>query len=370
MHQPTTSSAWVSGIAAAIASEGLDATQLLGEAGIDFGLCRHPQQRWPTDSISHLWEIAAERSGNPAIALNMSHIGRANHYGVVGYAMMSSPDISAGLRRLVRYLSLISNATHITLPVKDGLQGIRIDFSGGARPVPRQRYEYGLVTLLLFCRWMSGSLLKPCQASFGFDVPADIAPYEATFQCPMTFNAAENVLWFPLEDLAVTLPTAMPDLADIHDLAARRNLEQLNAPHISLRAKEAISSRLPDGEPRRAQIASDLSLSERTFQRRLETEDISFRKLVSNTRHEQAVHYLLRPDLSLKDIGSLLGYSDMSAFSRACHVWFGVTPGAYRERLTGANDANRRQEAKMALPTQRIGTLRPSPSYIAERCEE
>jgi AraC-like DNA-binding protein len=95
-------------------------------------------------------------------------------------------------------------------------------------------------------------------------------------------------------------------------------------------------NRLQDGAPRRSQIASDLGLSEHTFQRRLGGEGTSFTKLVDETRRELAQHHLGYLQTSLSEIVYLLGYSDQSTFFRACLRWFGASPGEYRSRLSAA----------------------------------
>lgn len=99
------------------------------------------------------------------------------------------------------------------------------------------------------------------------------------------------------------------------------------------RAQEAIIKRLPEGTPRRAQIANDLNLSDRTFQRRLEEEGKSFSDLLDDTRRDLTQQYLGKKHLSIKEIVYLLGYNDQSNFFQACLRWFGQTPGKYRAQL-------------------------------------
>ena len=59
---------------------------------------------------------------------------------------------------------------------------------------------------------------------------------------------------------------------------------------------------------------------------------------MEDTRMRLARHYLLNTNLSLTAIAFLLGYSELSAFSRAARVWLGDTPSALRKRKrAGAN---------------------------------
>jgi hypothetical protein len=84
-----TAAVWVKGIAEMLAAEGLDVRALLAVADIDPAALDAPGARLPTEKISRLWELAAERSGNPAIGLAQYQVARPASFDVVGYAMMS-----------------------------------------------------------------------------------------------------------------------------------------------------------------------------------------------------------------------------------------------------------------------------------------
>ena len=221
----------------------------------------------------------------------------------------------------------------ISLPPERDGHWIRLDLYGGKRAVPRQRYEYGLLTLLTFCRWMTGRELRALSAAFAFPPPANDRPYAEAFQCPLRFDAEFNAVYIAEQDFRSKLPTAIPALAEVHDRVARLSLDRLKSPRTAHRAQQAIINRLQDGDPRRAQIAADLLLSDHTFARRLAEEGTSFSELIDATRRELAQRYLGQAHVSLTQIVYLLGYADQSNFFRACLRWFGSSPGEYRARL-------------------------------------
>jgi AraC-like DNA-binding protein len=129
-------------------------------------------------------------------------------------------------------------------------------------------------------------------------------------------------------------------LAELHDRFAGEYLRRFDHSQTSYRAREVIIRRLPDGEPRRDQVAGELRMSERTLQRRLGAEATSFAELLDNTRRELAGQYLSRLHLSLAQAAYLLGFTDQSSFFRACRRWFDLSPGQYRSLLLG-NPADR-----------------------------
>jgi AraC-like DNA-binding protein len=237
--------------------------------------------------------------------------------------------------RLIRYLLILSDALAMTM--SEERDGYRITFVlfGGGRPVPRQRIEFIFVTVIGFCRWITGREIHPVAIELVYPTPSDDEPYRAAFRCPVAFGADRNSLLFGLADMAMPLPTSNPLLAQLHERFAGEYLKQFDHVQISYRAREVIIRRLPDGEPRRDQVASELCLSERTLQRRLEGEATSFGQLLEDTRRELAEQYLGRLQLSLAQAAYLLGFADQSSFFRACRRWFDVSPGQYRNQLHG-----------------------------------
>ena len=333
MGGQSTSAAWVRGIAEMFAAEGLDVPDVFAAAGIDPAALEAPGARLETDKISRLWEIAVERSGNPAIALAQRDLPRPKSFDVVGYAMMSCANLRDALDRLVRYLRILSDTLTLTRSEDGSLYQLSFELRGERRPIPRQRLEYILVTLLNFCRWVGGRQIHPRAVAIPYPAPADPRPWQEAFGCAVSFGASTCSLVFALEDLARPLPTSNARLAELHDRFVGQYLEQFDRARTCHRVREVVVRRLPDGEPRRDQVARALCLSERTLQRRLEEEGASFGQLVDDTRRELAEQYLSQLQLSLAEAAYLLGFADQSSFFRACRRWFGVPPGEYRRRL-------------------------------------
>jgi len=333
MSKKTTAAVWVKGIAEMLAAEGLDARALLVTAGIDPATLDAPGARLPTEKISHLWELAAERSGNPAIGLAQHQIVRPASFDAVGYAMMSCADLRGAFDRLIRYLLILSDGLSMTM--NEERAGYRVTFVlfGGDRPVPRQRIEFIFVTLIGFCRWISGRDVHALEIELTYPAPADPAPYGVAFRCPLSFDAARNSLLLSRADMVARLPMSNPQLSELHERFAGEYLRHFDHGRTSYRAREVIIRRLPDGEPRRDQVANELCVSERTLQRRLEEEATSFGQLLDDTRRELATQYLGRLQLSLAQAAYLLGFADQSSFFRACRRWFHTSPGEYRAQL-------------------------------------
>lgn len=332
MSQRTTSATWVKGMLAMLSGEGVDTAALLAAAGVDAASLDAPGTRLSTETISRVWELAAERSGNPAIGLAQHDVARPASFDVVGYTMMSCASLAAAFERLTRYLRILSDVVAMELAEEGGRYCVTFDVDGGDRPVPRQRVEYILAMLISFCRWVAGREIAPLRVEIPYPVPGDRALYDATFRCPLGFGARSSRLEFALADVNRPLATSNPVLAELHERFAGEYLARAGAAETGQRVRAEIIARLPDGEPRRDEIAHALHLSERTLQRRLQAEGTSFHQLLDDTRRELADRHLGELQLSLAQAAYLLGFADQSSFVRACKRWFGVPPGQYRGR--------------------------------------
>ena len=56
-------------------------------------------------------------------------------------------------------------------------------------------------------------------------------------------------------------------------------------------------------------------------------------------RRELALRYVAQPHIALTEVAFLLGYSELSAFSRAFRQWTGMSPVRYRRHRSGRGAA-------------------------------
>jgi AraC-like DNA-binding protein len=96
-----------------------------------------------------------------------------------------------------------------------------------------------------------------------------------------------------------------------------------------------IETLLPGGYPVIDEVAQLLQVSSRTLQRQLSEEGLSYSGLVERCRCRAACESLKHTRDPVRDIAALLGYRDVSSFSRAFRRWTGKTPRAYRTQSPG-----------------------------------
>ena len=113
----------------------------------------------------------------------------------------------------------------------------------------------------------------------------------------------------------------------------QQRLAAFDGAAISVRVRREITRELAQGEPRREAIANALKMSDRTLQRRLHDEGVTFDRLLDATRCDLAQHYLARSNLTTADVANLLGFADPGTFFRACKSWFDASPSRFRASM-------------------------------------
>ncbi|QNK67407.1 AraC family transcriptional regulator [Variovorax sp. PAMC26660] len=329
----TSSAAWLEGVLSMFEAEGLDVPSLLREAGFDPDSLHRQNARVPVDEISVLWQLAVARAGKPTLGLHRDLAATHSKLGTVGHAMSCSADLGEALTRLTRYMAVISDATAFSMQPEARGCWMVMEHTGGSLPIPRQRVEYALLTVFMQCQWLTRRELQPLALEFVYPPPADDRLHREAFSCPIRYNAPANRLLLSAADMAMPLPTHHPTLGEMQEHLLDDQLNLLGQTTTSSLVCAEIARRLPHGEPRRQDVAAGLGLAERTLQRRLQEESVSFQSLLDRTRRKLAQQYLAEDRHTLTDVADMLGFVDSSNFFRACKRWFGLPPTQYRARI-------------------------------------
>jgi len=99
---------------------------------------------------------------------------------------------------------------------------------------------------------------------------------------------------------------------------------------------QALRRLLRGDDPTLGAVAEQLRMSERTLQRRLAEQKLSFTDLLDDVRRESALEYLKARRVSVEEVAFLLGFATPSSFFRAFKRWTGTTPQGWRH---GAQNA-------------------------------
>ncbi len=330
MSEPTTLASWAAAVAGALRTRGLDATALLAQAGLDPALLDKPGARYPTRGMTRFWALAIEAT-EPSLSLAVPHHVQPATMHALGQSLRASRTLADALMRMVRYSRLVSDAADILLDAGD--TQVDLIYRAPARDLPLAdaAFEAFMATAVNLGRALAGTEEGLLACEFRHAAPADLAPYQQFFRCPLRFGAADNRLRFDRALLEAPLPGADDATTRHYDATASEYLKRFDAQPVSQRVRELLIRHLPSGEPTREALAAALHLTPRTLLRRLAAEETHWKALLNDVRRELALSYL-RQGRSAAEITWQLGFADPSNFTRAFKRWTGTSPSAWRQQ--------------------------------------
>ena len=157
------------------------------------------------------------------------------------------------------------------------------------------------------------------------------------FNAQIEFGCEENFIEFKPEVLDYALLPARQEAG----IAARR---QIRAALKLLKNGETFGELIRTlvfdesrGMYSMEEIAAKLGFSARTLQRHLSDVDLVFSDIVEDIRQTKSRQFLQEGNLSISQVAALLGYTDVSNFSRAFRRWTGQSPREYQRCPSSEN---------------------------------
>ena len=306
-------------------SRGFDGLQLARIAEVDLDALRDPERQVKIDRLYASWEILMEWIDEPGLPIAVARSYRVEDLHVMGFATMTSSTAREAVNRAVRYFALFSNSGRWRVEEEgDGVE-IRWWRNGELTLGHRLANEAALATFLHIFRQVIDENLT-ASVSFRHVAPSDISAHREFFHDRVKFGAAHDALVVSRALLERVPRKANPQLSAFFDSHAKSLLPDYTRDDLTDQVRQSISRELMSGRLTAATVAHELGLSERSMRRRLAEADLSFRDLVNEVRRTRAQELLRNPEASMTDIAFLLGFSESSAFTRACKRWFGCSP--------------------------------------------
>jgi AraC-like DNA-binding protein len=321
------------------AARGVDAAALATAAGFVAPAPGDADARILLAVETALWDEAAHRSGDDAFGAHAAAAIRPGMFDVLDYAVRTAPTLRVALERLARYNRLVHDAAVFALEDRGPLVRVTHALHPGAAQ-SRHAAEFTLASLLVIGGQLAGRPLPARAVELFHPAPAaaTVTALAAVFGVTPRFAAPANALELAQVDLERPLPGSDPALSRIIERHAEALLAARPEPRASMsqRVRQALAGALGQGDGERdvslAAVAQRLGTSERSLQRHLADEGVSFDALYDELRRELAERYLSDRSLAIAEVAYLLGYSEPSAFHRAFKRWTGATPAEARRR--------------------------------------
>lgn len=311
---------------------GIDPEPLFREEGIDPELLFDSGARIPIEHYQRLDVKAAELSGDPHFGLKGAEYSRPAHLGALGFAWLASSSLRTAFQRLSRYARVIQEKLTVELDEDDEFFYVTID---AHLPMlcKRIRENGQLAALSKFCRTIAGPGFNPARIRLKQSAPEDTGYYYELFRCPLEFDSPDTVFVVRIQDVDKRLAGSNDQLAKLNEHIVVKYLAHNEKKDIVNRVKAAIIDGLSSGQVTETMIAEQLHTTPRNLHRKLQKEDTSFKLLLTEVRKELAQQYIRDRSKTLTEISFMLGFSEVSSFSRAYKGWTGMPPSEARQAV-------------------------------------
>jgi len=307
-----------------------------------------PQGTVPITAWHAVFEHVAVALDDDAAMFDLFNTVDIGCFSIFDYLFACAPTLREACQAWVKFSSIRTNAYRIIFAE---------DESGGfvEWPILEGRGEW---RQNMFARmgWATQQLehaldvqVPPVMIELATAAPNRTSRFQQKYQGRVKFGATHNRILIPTTLLSRPLRRNDAHLYEIILKSASSELDRFGQMESPLsRIANEVASTLSSGACTLPHIASKLGMSQRAVQRLLEKEGTSFRKLSEEIRRSAAERYLRGTDIPMKEIAYLLGFSELSTFSRAVKTWFGVSPRKVR-------DSSSRSIARTGLMTNTGG---------------
>ncbi|SHL53436.1 AraC family transcriptional regulator [Roseibium suaedae] len=273
-----------------------------------------------------VFEDAATYVGNDAIMFDIFYDIDLGTFSVFDYLFSCAPTLRESCQSWVNYIRMRNNVYLLEFretenegcfewPIVDDFGCWRQNMFGRVGWAIR-RFETAI-----------GEEIAPLRIELAAERPSGPSKFLEKYADRIAFNQTRNAVILP-KDLLDRRPVGGDrNLYAILVQAAKEELEQHNSSKTKLSpVMDAMADCMKLGNFNLNTVADQLGVSARSLQRTLEAEGTSFRQLSEDFRREAAERYILGTKLPMKEIAYLLGFSELSTFSRAVKTWFGTSP--------------------------------------------
>lgn len=289
---------------------------------------------YPFEAVCAFAEECARTSGDDALGLKAGYHAPMGAGNFADYVSVTAATVEEGLRNWVRFEKLTTNAMSTSLSNEGDFlrQRTEILVCGGRR-TQFLNLVFGYDCSRL--REMTQDPQLSCKVELSQPEPVNRAEFEELLGPDVAYDCEFDQIFIPREYLSRIPPRHDPVLMTIIEDSANSALESLHYQGDDLiRITNQICNCLKSGDTSLDNVARELGMSKRSLQRTLSEADTTYRKLVEDVRRSLAERYLSEHDLQISEVAYLLGYSEISAFSRAVKLWFGSSPRAVRNSRT------------------------------------
>lgn len=333
MHILLASSASLMGYSELVRELGGVPEDLIKQSGLDIALLDDLEQMISGEALARLFDLSAKALSCPSFCLLLSQRQSIAVLGPVGMIMRQSMTFHDAYRALEKYIHLRSEVGTFSLDVKKAVAIIKYTAHVPSEDHGRQLSDLSLGIGCSLIRLYIGKAWNPRAVYFQHQAPPDLSPYNMLFHAPISFQQEFNGLVFDANLLNSPIGTIEPEIQQFLGNYLD-GLDRSRKQDFVHQVRMLIRDLLPKGSCSLKNVAKLMGLKERSLQRRLSNEAVTFQQVLDQVRQQVAKEFLDSPTSNLTNLAQVLGYADLSTFSKAFKRWFGVPPSRYKQKMS------------------------------------
>lgn len=314
-----------------IDAQGGESQSVLSKSGLQQRCYEQPNQHISLKHYCNSMHEAARSTGNEHFGLSFGAQFQPEGLGLFGLYAISSPTLRAALLGMRDHFPVFQRNSLLNVSLKKDICEVEYRLLDGEIMDRRQDAELTIGMINNVIKRAMGSEWSPLAIEFQHPALVDAIPHKKAFECDVSFQKEANLIRFKTNCLQHTMPGADTMLNNIA-IGSMLQLTSANLPELlmSQRVKSEIIELLPRGEACLENVCLRLNISARSLQRRLAEEQHSFKSVLDEVREELALYYLSYNTVNISEIAYRLGYSEISAFTRAFSRWKDMCPSEWR----------------------------------------
>ncbi|GAB3993674.1 AraC family transcriptional regulator [Spirosoma daeguense] len=282
-----------------------------------------------------LWQNASQLSNDALFGLHFGESLQLAALGIVGQIVQTSQTVGSALTQAADFIPLLTNLFDMDVVQRNDSFTVRFipypDRSAEAPFALRQMLDLAMVFVLHEVNGLMLTKLKPEAVSLPYATEYELE-YARVLRCSPGQTDATYSLTFAGHYWNVPILTANYDMQQFLVQQATALINTVGKePSLKERICNHLISNAYLGIPTLEGIAANFNTSARSLQRKLQDEGVTYQQLADSIRKSLAMTYLESGKYPLKEISYLLGYNELSAFSRAFKRWTGATPVTHRK---------------------------------------
>lgn len=311
----------------AAVAEGGDRREILSAVGLNESKLRNPLSRISWQVALRFFKTLQTHLHDPAVHLRLGEKSVTQNFSDIGYATRLETDLGSIIKANIQLQPLRQNMVRTTFQSTGQPPYFLWEYSPDVVQEYASFVEFSVASFARLSRQVLDEAPLLRSVHFRHKAQFDLAIYEATFGCPVQFGMPQTRL--EIAGRQVFRPSPFANQA-LFDAASERYQNPAKwmmegKTHLAF-SYFYLASELDKSPPTLDRMAASFGLSERTLRRKLVEEGMSFRDLLDRVRKDMCRLYFMENTRSLGEIALLLGYSDLSAFTRAHKKWTGTPP--------------------------------------------